>query len=125
MCEVWNNFARINLKLNYLFKARKKLPVIWLTKDNNKLEGWHRAIQTLLDGPHPSIWRFFSAIQKEEGLQNADLTALMAGQEIQKQKKKYKDVNDRLKILIENYDNDAITREEFVRGVSHNINLNI
>ena len=49
----------------------------------------------------------------------------MAGQEIQKQKKKYKDVNDRLKILIENYDNDAITREEFVRGVSHNINLNV
>ena len=71
-----------------------------LPRTNNKLEGWHRAIQTLLDGPHPSVWRFFSAIQKEEGLQDADLTALMAGQEIQKQKKKYKDVNDRLKILI-------------------------
>ena len=94
-----------------------------LPRTNNKLEGWNRAIQTLLDGPHPSIWRFFSAIQKEEGLQDDDLTALMAGQEIQKQKK-YKDVNDRLKILIENYDNDVITREEFVRGVSHNINLN-
>ena len=67
----------------------------------------------------------FSTIQKEEGLQDADLTALMAGQEIQKQKKKYKDVNDRLKILIENYDNDAITREKFVRLVSHNINLNV
>jgi len=48
----------------------------------------------------------------------------MAGQEIQKQTKQYKDVNDRLKIRIERYDNDAITSEEFLRGVSRNINLN-
>ena len=28
-----------------------------LPRTNNKLEGWHRAIQALLDGPHPSVWR--------------------------------------------------------------------
>ena len=116
----------ITFKISFIHNRKRRnavfAPNLWnvrqrtqdgLPRTNNKLEGWHRAIQTLLDGPHPSIWSFFSAIQKEEGLQDADLTALMAGQEIQKQKKKYKDVNDRLKIIIENYDNDAMPPFQF------------
>ena len=96
-----------------------------LPQTNNKLKGWHKAIQTLLDRLHLSIWRFFSALQKEEDLQAADLTAFMAGQEIQKQKKKYRDLNDRQKDLIEKYENDAITREEFLKGILYNINFNV
>ena len=96
-----------------------------LPQTSNKLEGWHKAIQVLLDRPHPSIWRFLSASQKEEGQEDADLTAFMVDQEIQKQKKKYEDVNDRLKTLIEKYENNAITREEFLKGVLHNINFNV
>ena len=51
----------------------------------NKIEAWHRAIQAMFDAPHPSIYRFFHALQKEEVLQVGDLNKLMAGNDLQKQ----------------------------------------
>ena len=30
---------------------------------DNKIEGRHRAIQEMVDSPHPSLWRFLAAIQ--------------------------------------------------------------
>ena len=39
-----------------------------IPRTNNKTEGRHRAIQGMVDYPHPSLWRFLSAVQKEESL---------------------------------------------------------
>ena len=38
------------------------------TRTNNKLEGWHRAIQGMYDTAHPTVWRSFQGIIKEEAL---------------------------------------------------------
>ena len=35
-----------------------------ILRTDKKLEGWHRATLTLVDGCHPSVWRFFSAYKR-------------------------------------------------------------
>ena len=66
-----------------------------IPRTNNKIEGWHRVIQGMVDSPHPSLWRFLAAIQKEEALQAAEIFKFKAGNEIQRQEKKYIDINKR------------------------------
>lgn len=96
-----------------------------MPRTNNKIEGWHRAIQGMVDSPHPSLWRFLAAIQKEEALQAAELYKFKAGNEIQKQEKKYADINKRIKVLIRRLTEDIIDRQEFLRGVGYNISMNV
>ena len=66
--------------------------------------------------------KFLAAIQREEGLQVTVLNALQAGQEGPKMEKKYRDVNQRLRNLIAD---PTITTEQFLRGVSYNIELSV
>ena len=82
------------------------------------------AIQGMFDTPHPSIYRFFQAIQKEEALRVGDLNKFRAGHEIQKTKKYYREVNKLIATLIERYDENDCTRDEFLPGISYNIALN-
>lgn len=96
-----------------------------IPRTNNKIEGWHRAIQGMVDSPHPSLWRFLAAIQKEEALQAAEIFKFKAGNEIQRQEKKYIDINKRLKVLIRRLVEEIIDRKEFLRGVGYNISLNV
>ena len=39
-----------------------------LPRTNNKLDGWHRGLQSMFDGPNPSIWKFIAGIQKVQSL---------------------------------------------------------
>ena len=96
-CNFWNRKMAV-FALN-LWNVRQRTHAD-LPRTNNKLEGWHKATQTLFERPHPSIWRFLSTLQKEEGLQDVDLTAFMVGQESTKAKEKVQDVNDRLKSFL-------------------------
>ena len=94
-----------------------------IPRTTNKTEVWHRAIRRIFDTPHPSIYRFFQAIQKE-ALQVGDLNTFRAGHEIQKPKKSYKEANKRIATLIERWDENDCTRDEFLRGIGYNIALN-
>ena len=67
-----------------------------IPRTNNKLGARHRGIQGMLDPSHPSLMRFFTAIQKEQNLQASDLMKFKSGQYVQKQKKRYRDMNTRL-----------------------------
>ena len=95
-----------------------------IPRTTNKIEAWHRAIQAMFDAPHPSIYRFFHALQKEEVLQVGDLNKLRAGNDLQKQKKIYQEAYKRITTLLERYQQNECGRKEFLRGVGYNISMN-
>ena len=96
-----------------------------IPRTNNKLEAWHRTFQGMFDSPHPSIMRFFTAIQKEQNLQASDLIKFKSGQEVQKQEKRYKEMDGRIRTLLRRYREDIISKKDFIRGVGYNITLNV
>ena len=97
-----------------------------IPRTTNKIEGWHCALQTMVDNPHPSMWRFLSALQREQQLQHATYVSIhQGGQQAPPMKKKYEDVNQRLRRLIANYRSEEIGRMEFLRGVAYNIELQL
>ena len=96
-----------------------------IPRTNNKLEAWHRGIQGMFDSSYPSLIRFFTAIQKEQNLQASDLVKFKSGQDVQKQKKTYRDMNARLVTLLRRYREGIISKKEFIRGVGFNITLNV
>ena len=61
-------------------------------RTQNRIEGWHRALQSNFDGVHPSVFRFFRGLQREEGLQHSEVIKMRGGIEGPKTKKKYADV---------------------------------
>ena len=65
-----------------IWKARSRT-LQGILRMTNKIEACHMAIQGMFDTPHPSIYRFFQAIQKEGALRVGDLNKFRAGHEIQ------------------------------------------
>ena len=96
-----------------------------IPRTNNKLEGWHRRLQTQMDNPHPSIRRVFKALQREQGIQFPTQTALMAGQQNHPPAKKFMEINKRLQTLITQFDSGDKDRSDFIRSVLHNLSLNV
>ena len=96
-----------------------------LPRTNNSLEGWHCALQTLFDGPHPSIWKFFEGLKKEIVLTMVDIETMQTGGHHPPQKKKYVDINKRLQTLILRHSRNELTTLEFLKGVSYNVTLNV
>lgn len=94
-------------------------------RTTNKLEGWHRAIQLNFDSNHPSIWRFIDGLRREEGLQYAALQQYLAGDAPPAEPKRYRDMNRRLSTLVHRHVEGEMPTEDFLRGVSHNINMNV
>lgn len=94
-----------------------------LPRTNNRLEGWHRAIQTLFDSPHPSMWRFLDGLKKEQALVWANLQFRAAGRQPPAQEKRYQEINKSLQTLIAQYDSGAQSLEQFLRGCAYNIKL--
>ena len=113
-------------------RRRPRYPVqLWSVRDrtaegiprtNNRLEGFHRGIQQMFDGPKPSMWQFLKGIQKEHGYQHA-LYIQATGGESPKTERKYNVINRRLTTLIQRHEEGTIDNEEFIEGVRHNIDL--
>jgi hypothetical protein len=92
-------------------------------RTQNRVEGWHRAIQGHFDGSHPSMWRFLLGIQKEEGLQFSEVVRMRAGVEGPRQKKQYAEISARLERLVTSFAGGADIKA-FLRGVSYNLSMN-
>ncbi len=78
----------------------------------------------MFDGVHPNFWSFIKGLKREAASQFGLLTQARAGNDPPRQKKKYTSVNNRLRNLIQRHEGGMDTAE-FLRGVGHNINLNI
>ncbi|KAG8231060.1 hypothetical protein J437_LFUL010685, partial [Ladona fulva] len=73
-----------------------------MPRTNNSVEASHKALQTSLVSAHPSIWKLISKIREEESYARIKLMELNQGET--EEKKAYKNINNRLKHLIQNYD---------------------
>jgi hypothetical protein len=94
-----------------------------LPKTNNSVEGWHRAFSQLLGASHPTIWRFIDSLKKEQSMNELKLEQFLSGQHPPRARKIYREVARRIKTIVEDYGNR--TTLDFLRGIGHNINLNI
>ena len=103
--DMWSCFERVE----------KDLP-----KTNNSVEGWHRGFLQQVSSYHPSIWKFLSALKREQSLNEVNLERINSGFEFQKISKKYKASTDRLKNLVSSFD-DSTDIIDYLRGISHNL----
>ena len=71
------------------------------------------------------MWKFLAGIQREQGLQYANVMARAAGQAPPPPKQQYTDVNRRLQTLIQRHNENQISIEDFLKGVTYNIELNV
>ena len=71
-----------------------------MPRTNNKLEGWHKGIQVMFQGPHPNIWKFVRSLWHEQILQHGELIQIQAGEFRGKSQKQYEAENKRLITLI-------------------------
>ena len=96
-----------------------------MPRTNNKLEGWHKGIQVMFQGPHPNIWKFVRALGQEQILQHGELVQIQAGEYREKQNKVYESLNKRLVSLISKEQEGEIEPLMFLRNVALNLELNV
>ena len=89
-------------------------------KDTLSFENY-RSFSELISGNHPTIWKFITVLQKEQGLNEAKIEQSLAGQPILPQKKKYRDAASRIKKIVETYKD--IDLMDYLRGLSHNLSF--
>lgn len=92
-----------------------------LPRTNNNVEGWHRRFSGHLLCNHPTVWKLISALQLEEKEVEQRAERLAAGEEGPRRKKKYVDVDRRLRRLCQTF--EARTPQDFLRGVAYNLRL--
>jgi len=73
-------------------------------RTTNAVEGWHHAFNTSLGSHHTTIWKFINFLKKEQGLQEAKIEKINLGEINPTKKRKYKDLDKRLKNVVQNYD---------------------
>jgi len=64
---LWNCFSRV---------------IQDLATTNNAIEGWHNCFTSLINGMHPSIWRFIDALKKEESINRLKIEQYVGGNEL-------------------------------------------
>ena len=92
-----------------------------LPRTNNRIEGWHRRMQSNVGALHPSIWHFLDVSQREQSLNEAIITQIRTGQPAPPQRGKYKAVNERLVTVVHDYANRSV--HDFLKGIAHNIQM--
>ena len=91
-----------------------------MPRTNNSVEGFHHAFNKSVTSHHPTLWRLIKSFMKEEVLAQTKKTQFDRGDQILG-KKKYRDVNGRLKNIVERYNSNS--KVAFLRSISHNLHL--
>ena len=87
-------------------------------RTNNKVEGHHNLINKMLSMQHPTIWKFIEALRKLQNI-NKNKTEALCAQGPPAKRRKYKDLDVRLKTIVEDFANRDIL--DFLRGIAHNL----
>ena len=91
-------------------------------------------MQSMFDGPNPSIWKFITGIQKEQSLQHGLKIQMEGGHPGPASKKRFLTTNKRLQTIIqwyeqaennEDYDNNVNVKVTFLRSVARNLEFNV
>ena len=76
-------------------------------RTNNEVEGHHNLINKMLSMQHPTIWKFIEALRKLQNINKNKIEALCA-QGPPAKRRKYKDLDARLKTIVEDFANRDI-----------------
>jgi len=101
-------------------------------------EAAHKKLQRAFSCSHPNIWRFIDTLRKEQKLIDADYAMCQQGMEPPPKRRKYRDADRRIHALVQTYQaaNPNFDHNyqfpvaypihpiiDFLRGVSHNYNM--
>ena len=102
---------------------------IWNQYDNiggirttNNLESWHNKMKNMLESPHPNIFRFIELLKEDQKLVEDDLRLLQSGGQVPVQRKKYRNITDRLVRLKELLESQEITVYHYAGAVGGVLN---
>src|SRR3954468_14215120 len=73
-----------------------------LPRSNNASEGWHTAFHSSFGSSHPTIWKFFDGIKREQARTFAQITKLESAEKL-KGSSKYAAVTERLSTIVGSY----------------------
>ena len=82
-------------------RVHKKLP-----RTNNPVEGLFNAINNSIGKVNPTLWKLIRAFQSEESGARLKMNQVSRGDTV-KQSKVYKDVNERLQNMVQDYEHDG------------------
>lgn len=87
-----------------------------LARTNNVCEGWHYALQSLLQCSHPTLWRFVEGLSKDCIQQKASFLQGLTGVH-HPSEKKYRDLLERVRRSVATYgQTDVLT---YLRAIAH------
>lgn len=90
-------------------------------RTNNVVEGWHNAFARSVQIAHPTLPRLVVKLQTEQKNNQLVIERMIAGEDPPLKKKKYRDLDRRLRTVVLDYENRNSI--DYLRGCSHNINL--
>ncbi|CAD5224455.1 unnamed protein product [Bursaphelenchus xylophilus] len=95
--------------------------IVDLSRTNNHVEAWHRAIQQTIREKHPTIEVLIKALKEEEGIANLDIAHALAGDVPPFIRRNvYYTPNERFKKVLQVYNPDPLI---FLGGIVQNIRL--
>lgn len=104
--DMWNIYSRI----------KDGLP-----RTTNAVEGWHRGFEEQVAAHHPNLWRFVECLKKEQAVNELQIEKFLSGEGPSKQRKLYRDLDERLRNLVLSFSNNT-KLVEYLKCIAHSIN---
>ena len=95
--------------------------ILNIHRTNNYSEACNRKIKRALGMSHPSLFLFLHFFKKFLALLDTDIELQIAGHEPPRKRAKYLECDDRILTICNRYEFDTIL--DFLRGISHNFNI--
>ena len=93
-----------------------------IPKTTNAVEAWHRSFNSTVGCHHPTIWRFISALKREQGLVEVRHAKFLAGNAPTKRKRCQASEQALIDLVLCYFDENR-SKTEFLRGVAHHFSL--
>ncbi|XP_068238339.1 uncharacterized protein [Palaemon carinicauda] len=90
-----------------------------LPRTNNMLEGWHSAFKRRVTIIHPTEDKLIRKLRSEQASTEMALEQVFQGKSIGRRNKKYAQVNDRLKKIVDSYSRENVL--EYLQAIAHNL----
>lgn len=93
-------------------------------RTNNFAEACHRKLQLAFGSgiAHPSLWTFIENLKKVQSSYDADYERAIAGRNRASKRRRYEEADERILNKVANYNRQNLI--EYLRGISHNYNMN-
>ena len=91
---------------------------------NNFCESWNRSFEKIVGHHHPTVWAAIEALRKDNIIVHTSVEKNNLGVRPKKRvRKATSELNERLKNLCEDYENDSKPGLDHLRAIGHNIHI--